>query len=69
MREIQENRKTDYTNSLDLSLSSENKKMALVLTNNLKWRRGLVVTTTVQLHSIKPELRYRADPACGMSEI
>ena len=43
--------------------------MALVITNNLKWCRGLVATTTVQLHFIKSELRYRANPAGGMSEI
>ena len=35
------------------------------------WRRGVVVVTTAQLHSIKPELRFCADsnPARGMSEI
>ena len=35
------------------------------------WRRGVVVITTAQLHSTKPELRFCAgsNPACGMSEI
>ena len=42
---------------------------------NLKWmkswRRGVVVTATVQLHSSKSELRFCAssNPACGVSEI
>ena len=33
--------------------------------------RGVVVITTAQLHSIKPELRFFAgsNPACGVSEI
>ena len=32
---------------------------------------GVVVITTAQLHSTKPELRFYAgsNPACGMSEI
>ena len=36
-----------------------------------KWRRGIVVITTAQLHSTKPELRFCAgsNPACGVSEI
>ena len=35
------------------------------------WRRGVVVITTVQLHSKKPKLRFCAgsNPACGVSEI
>ena len=35
------------------------------------WHRGVVVMTTAQLHSTKPELRFCADsnPARGMSEI
>ena len=34
-------------------------------------RRGVVVTTTAQLHSTKPELRFCAgsNPACSVSEI
>ena len=34
-------------------------------------RRGVMVITTAQLHSTKPELRFCAgsNPACGMSEI
>ena len=44
------------------------------VTKNLaqkKWRRGVVVITTAQLHSTKPELRFCAgsNPACGVSEI
>ena len=36
-----------------------------------KWRRGLVVITTAQLHSTKPELRFCAgsNPAHAVSEI
>ena len=36
-----------------------------------QWRRGVVVMTTTQLHSTKPELRFCADsnPARGVSEI
>ena len=35
------------------------------------WRRGVVVLTTAQLHSTKPELRFCAgsNPARGVSEI
>ena len=35
------------------------------------WRHGVVVITTAQLHSTKPELRYCAgsNPARGVSEI
>ena len=35
------------------------------------WRRGVVVTTTAQLHLTKPELRFCAGsiPAHGVSEI
>ena len=35
------------------------------------WHCGVVVSTTAQLHSTKPELRFCAgsDPACSMSEI
>ena len=35
------------------------------------WHRGVVVMTTAQLHSTKPELRFCAgsNPARGMSEI
>ena len=35
------------------------------------WRRGVVVITTAQLHSTKPELRFCAgwNHACCVSEI
>ena len=35
------------------------------------WHHGVVVITTAQLHSTKPELRLctGSNPACGMSEI
>ena len=35
------------------------------------WRRGVVVITTAQLHSIKPELRFCAgsNPARNVSDI
>ena len=36
------------------------------------WRCDVVVITTVQLHSIKPELRFcteLSNPACSVSEI
>ena len=36
-----------------------------------KWRRGVAVITTAQLHSKKPELRFctGSNPARGVSEI
>ena len=36
-----------------------------------EWRRGVVVITTSQLHSTKPEFRFCAasNPAHGVSEI
>ena len=39
--------------------------------NQTLWLRGVVVVTTAQLHSTKPELRFCADsnPARGVSEI
>ena len=39
--------------------------------NSPLWRYGVVVITTVQLHSTKPELRFctGSNPACGLSEI
>ena len=35
------------------------------------WRRGIVVTNTVQLHSTKPELKFCAgsNPVCNVSKI
>ena len=38
---------------------------------NVQWRHAIVVITTVQLHSTKPELRFCANsnPARGVSEI
>ena len=35
------------------------------------WHRGVVIITTAQLHSTKPELRFCAgsNPSCGMLEI
>ena len=38
---------------------------------NSNWRRGVVVITTAQIHSSKPELRFCAgsNPARGVSEI
>ena len=43
----------------------------MVIVKQMVWRRGVVVITTAQLHSTKPELRFRAasNPARGMSEI
>ena len=43
----------------------------LVLVSLVSWRHGVVVITTAQLHSMKPELRFCAgsDPAPSMSEI
>ena len=37
----------------------------------LLWRRGVVVITTAQLHSTKPELRFctGSNPACSVLEI
>ena len=39
--------------------------------NSPLWRHGVVVITTVQLHSTKPELRFctGSNPAHGLSEI
>ena len=39
--------------------------------NSPLWCYGVVVITTVQLHSTKPELRFctGSNPACGLSEI
>ena len=48
------------------------KSMQLFVVTLLKmWRRGVVVITTAQLHSTKPELRFCAgsNPARGVSEI
>ena len=38
---------------------------------NIVWRRGVVVVTTAQLHSTKPELKFcgGSNPAHGMGEI
>ena len=46
-------------------------KYYFTLGKNYCFRHGVVVITTAQLHSIKPELRFCTDsnPACGMSEI
>ena len=48
-----------------------NELRVLVLPISLQWRRGVVVTTTAQLHSTMPELRFCtvSNPACGMLEI
>ena len=37
----------------------------------IAWRRGVVIITTAQLHSTKPELRFCAgsNPVHGVSEI
>ena len=39
--------------------------------NTIEWRCGVVVITTAQLHSTKPELKFcpGSNPAHGMSEI
>ena len=44
---------------------------AIILVAMILWRRGVVVITTAQLHSTKPELRFCAgsNPARGVSEI
>ena len=38
---------------------------------NTPWRRGVVVITTAQLHSTKPELRFctASNPARGVLEV
>ena len=48
-----------------------NKKEKYSRYTNILWCRGVVVITTAQLHSTKPELRLRAgsNPARGVSEI
>ena len=47
------------------------KTWPMVKQNVASWRRGVVVITTVQLHSTKPELRFSAcsNSDCGVSEI
>ena len=43
----------------------------MVIVKQMVWRHGVVVITTAQLHSTKPELRFHAglNPARGVSEI
>ena len=55
---------------LELILKGELRFFSKICTN-LLWRRGVVVITTEQLHSIKPELRFCAglNPACDVPEI
>ena len=45
--------------------------LIIIINNIAMWRHGVVVITTAQLHSTKPELRFCAgsNPACGVSEI
>ena len=54
----------------DLNLSFKSKLEASGGSPTL-WHHGVVVITTAQLHSTKPELRLctGSNPACGMSEI
>ena len=46
-------------------------KILLNLMNVSSWRRGVMVITTAQLHSTKPELSFctGSNPAHDMSEI
>ena len=46
-------------------------RFLLDMTSTVMWRRGVVVITTAQLHSTKPELRFCAGstPSRGVSEI
>ena len=52
-------------------ISFDNIKCNFVKKKEELWRRGVVVITTAQLHSTKPELRLCAGskPARGVSEI
>ena len=52
-------------------LSSVSSSKADIVKLILKWRRGVVVITTAQFHSTKPEPRFCAgsNPARGVSEI
>ena len=52
-------------------LSSVSSSKADIIKLILKWRRGVVVITTAQFHSTKPELRFCAgsNPAWSMGEI
>ena len=45
--------------------------MGVDIVKVIMWRRGVVVITTAQLHSTKPELRFctGSNPAHGVSEI
>ena len=40
----------------------------MVIVKQMVWRHGVVVITTAQLHSTKPELRFHAgsNPACDV---
>ena len=51
--------------------SFKKQKLKIVTYRHYTWRRGIVVITTAQLHSTKPELRFCAGskPARGVSEI
>ena len=46
-------------------------KMLLGFYSDFMWPRGIVVITTAQLYSTKPELRFctGSNPARGVSEI
>ena len=45
--------------------------LIIIINNIAMWRHGVVVITTAQLHSTKPELRLctGSNPACRVSEI
>ena len=63
----------EYVSPFELFISKDQMKEKLIpLRDNLqKWCHGVVVITTAQIHSSKPELRFckGSKPACSVSEI
>ena len=58
-------------NYLSVMLRASMEPLAFCCSNVPKWRRGVVVITTAQLHSTNPKLRLCAgsNPARDVSEI
>ena len=59
-----------YTRELK-ETSNLNPNLVWSIANPVPWRRGVVVITTAQLYSTKPEIRFcpGSNPARGLSEI
>ena len=74
----QNNSKTSFWEKFNIFLKKQtwhpfclNVDKAIFWSKKTLWRRGVVVISTAQLHSTKPELGFcaGANPACGVSEI